>query len=183
MEIRQATQNDLTSLFSYLNDHLSDNGVGDTHLFQPMSKAESSVNEAMKARFSTGISTEISLPGWRRLWLAFDDNKKIVGHIDIRGHAENHTKHRVLLGMGVDRSVRKQGLGKQLINQMLEWVADNTVIEFIDLWVLSNNLAAQKLYTSTGFEKFGEIKDMFKIDGKSLSYTVMSRATVIEQQL
>ncbi|WP_299804918.1 GNAT family N-acetyltransferase [uncultured Shewanella sp.] len=179
MEIRQATQNDLGKFFNYLNDHLSDNGVGDTHLFQPMSKAESSVNEAMKSRFTAGIKTEIYHPGWRRLWLAFDENKKIVGHIDIRAHAENHTQHRVLLGMGVDRSVRKQGLGKQLINKMLEWVADNTDIEHIDLWVLSNNLAAQKLYISTGFEKCGEIKDMFKIDGKSLSYTVMSRATVI----
>ncbi|MCL1144466.1 GNAT family N-acetyltransferase [Shewanella marinintestina] len=95
----------------------------------------------------------------------------------MRAHTENHTKHRVLLGIGVDRSVRKQGLGKQLINKMLEWVADQPVIEFVDLWVLSNNLAAQKLYISTGFEKCGEIKDMFKIDGKSLSYTVMSRAT------
>lgn len=181
MEIRQAAQNDLVKFFTYLNDHLSDNGVGDTHFFQPMSKAELSVNEAMKARFSAGINTEIYHPGWRRLWLAFDDNKKIVGHIDIRGHAENHTKHRVLLGIGVERSVRRLGIGKQLINQMLEWVADEPLIEFIDLWVLSNNLAAQKLYISTGFEKCGEIKDMFKIDGKSLSYTVMSRATVIEQ--
>ncbi|ABV87528.1 GNAT family N-acetyltransferase [Shewanella pealeana] len=179
MEIRQATQNDLTSFFSYLNDHLSDNGDGETQLFQPMSKVESSVNAAMKSRFTAGINTEIFHQGWRRLWLAFDDNKKIVGHIDIRGHAENHTKHRVLLGMGVDRSVRRFGIGKQLINQMLEWVADEPLIEFIDLWVLSNNLAAQKLYISTGFQKCGEIKDMFKIDGKSLSYTVMSRATVI----
>ena len=179
MEIRQATQKDLTSFFSYLNDHLSDNGVGDTHLFQPMSKTESSVNEAMKARFADGINVELFQLGWRRLWLALDDNKKIVGHIDIRSHAERHTQHRVLLGMGVDRCVRKQGLGKQLINTMLEWVANQPVIEFVDLWVLSNNLAAQKLYLSTGFEKCGEIKDMFRIDGKSLSYTVMSRPAAI----
>ncbi|MCK8047007.1 GNAT family N-acetyltransferase [Shewanella sp. 1CM18E] len=180
MDIRQATQSDLEHFFTYLNDHLSDNGVGDTHLFQPMSKSESSVNEAMKSRFSEGINTAMYQQGWRRLWLAFDENKKIVGHIDIRAHAENHTTHRVLLGMGVDRSVRKRGLGKQLINKMLEWVAAQPVIEFVDLWVLSNNIAAQKLYISSGFEKCGEIKDMFKIDGKSLSYTVMSRASVLD---
>ncbi|HEA15920.1 hypothetical protein LCGC14_1682490 [marine sediment metagenome] len=179
MEIRQATQNDLRTFFTYSNDHLSDNGVGDTHLFQPMSKAESSVSEAMKSRFSDGIKTELYQQGWRRLWLAFDENKNIVGHIDIRGHAENHTKHRVLLGMGVDRSVRKQGIGKHLINKMVSWVSSEPLIEFIELWVLSNNIAAQKLYISTGFEKCGEIQDMFRIDGKSLSYTVMSRATAL----
>ncbi|MCL1137310.1 hypothetical protein [Shewanella pneumatophori] len=103
MQIRQATQSDLKHFFTYLNDHLSDNGVGDTHLFQPMSKTESSVKEAMKSRFSEGINTAMYQQGWRGLWLAFDENKKIVGHIDIRAYSENHTAHIVLLGMGLDR--------------------------------------------------------------------------------
>ena len=176
MEIRLATQKELVNFFPYLNDHLSDNGIGNTTLFQPMSKSESKLTDSMRLRFSDGINTDLGLPGWRRLWVAIDDNKNVVGHIDIRSHPENHTDHRALLGMGVDRTTRKQGLGKRLIQSMLEWVSNESSIEYIDLWVLSNNIAAKTLYSRTGFEKRGEIVDMFRIDDVSLSYTLMSKA-------
>ncbi|MFT4924268.1 MAG: RimJ/RimL family protein N-acetyltransferase [Phenylobacterium sp.] len=178
MKIQLATTADLPAFFTYLNDHLSDNGKGGTNLFQPLSRDESCLNDGMKGRFSDGISQTLSpttaQTGWRRLWIALDGQNNIIGHIDIRAHPENHTQHRTLLGMGVDRNVRKQGLGTKLLSAMVDWVKKNTTIEYIDLCVLSENDPARQLYLRFGFEQYGEIKDMFRIEGKSSSYSLMS---------
>jgi len=156
---------------------LSDNGDGETALFQPMSREQSYLSDKMKLSFLQGLQLEIGQLGWRKLWLAFD-KEKIVGHLDIRSHPMKYTGHRALLGMGVDRLIRKTGLGGRLLTSMLSWVEKNTEIEFIDLCVLSSNLAAQRLYLRNGFEKSGEIEDMFRINGQSLSHTMMSRKVI-----
>ena len=178
LEIRPANHSDLDSFFDYLDDHLSDNGLGNTPLFQPMARSESCLNDGMKSGFADGIETELGCPGWRRLWLAFEGDN-VIGHIDIRSHPESHTSHRALLGMGVDRSFRKLGLGSQLLSTMFSWVAENTSIDCMDLWVLSSNTAAQNLYLRNSFKRSGEIEDMFRIDGQSLSYTLMSRKVAL----
>lgn len=179
MNIQLATLEDLDKFFIYINDHLTDNGKDGHSLFQPLSRSESRVNDALETRFREGIQKPIDKLGWRRLWIALDDESRIVGHIDIRSHMEANTSHRALLGMGVDRSFRKQGLGKKLISEMIVWVKQTTSIEYIDLWVLSNNEVAKNLYLGTHFEKRGEIDDMFRIDGNSVSYTLMSRPVYI----
>lgn len=175
MNIRLTTSNDWPAFFSYLDNHLSDNGKPGQSLFQPLSQSESCLNEGLKGRFINGMKQNIGQPGWRRLWLAIDPQGNIAGHIDIRGHAENHTGHRALLGMGVDRRVRKQGLGAKLLVSMTDWVSQHTAIDYIDLWVLSNNKAAIRLYQRCGFIKQGEMNDMFRIEGQSVSYTLMCK--------
>lgn len=76
--------------------------------------------------------------------------------------------------MGVDSSVRGQGIGRKLVSSIVEWVRSASAIEYIDLWVLSDNYPARALYEKCGFTKAGEIIDMFRLDGRSLSYTMMS---------
>jgi len=55
------------------------------------------------------------------------------------------------------------------------WAASEAAIEWIDLWVLSSNALAVHLYKSTGFQKLGEIDDMFRIDGSSEAYALMTK--------
>ena len=120
LNIRLATLDDLDSFFIYLNKHLLENGSNNTNFFQPVSKTDSALNDTMKLRFSKGITISIGEHGWRRLWLAFDRNNKVVGHIDIRSHPEAYTHHRVLLGTGVDSSFRKKGYGIALLKCMFD---------------------------------------------------------------
>jgi RimJ/RimL family protein N-acetyltransferase len=177
LEIRLARPADLPLFFGYLNSQLLENGLDGTPVFQPMSREESQLNNAMKARFKEGIVKTQGEPGWRTMLLALKDDR-IVGHIDIRPHPENHTSHRALLGMGVDQAYRGQGLGRQLLEALFQWAAANTELEHIDLWLLTDNQPAYRLYQHNGFVKCGEIPDMFRIDGRSLSYTMMSRPIV-----
>jgi ribosomal protein S18 acetylase RimI-like enzyme len=159
----------------YLNDHLSDNG-GSGGYFQPLSRSESSFPPERAVNFRAALVLPVGQAGWRRLWVARNSSNQIVGHIDLRSHAERFAEHRCLLGMGVDRGHRKIGLGKRLIEHAQEWTRANPLLEWIDLQVLSSNREAIRLYERSGFERVGEIPDMFRIDGHNLSYIAMSKA-------
>ena len=172
--IRRAVRDDLPAFFLYLNDHLSDNGVCGTALFMPMPRDESRLPADKEAAFRSGMETPVGQPGWRRAWIAVTGEGAIAGHIDLRARPEKATGHRALLGMGVHRDHRRQGLGEALIAAAGEWAAGET-IDWIDREVLSVNEAARRLYARCGFGQVGELADMFRIDGQSLGYTFMTR--------
>ncbi|WP_256871045.1 GNAT family N-acetyltransferase [Shewanella sp. Scap07] len=179
IEIRQATAADLPLFFQYLAKQLEENGANNTPLFQPLSRSKSQLSDDMRIRFAEGIVRERDQAGWRQLWIAMD-NGQVLGHIDIRATDEPYTEHRALMGIGVDASARQQGLGKRLIDHLFSDLASqlnfgDSIVERIDLWVLSHNQAAKNLYLSMGFKLCGELTDMFRIDGQSLDHTLMSR--------
>lgn len=173
--IRLAGQEDFDPFFVYLNDHLADNGSGGTALFMPMAPKASAFPVERQGSFRTGALTPLSEPGWRRLWLACTADGVISGHIDLRARSEAAAAHRALLGMGVQRDFRRVGLGRRLIGQALSWAREESALDWIDLEVLSVNQAARKLYQAAGFVQTGNIDDLFRIDGQSLGYTLMSR--------
>ncbi|MFS1444618.1 MULTISPECIES: GNAT family N-acetyltransferase [unclassified Vibrio] len=177
MKIVEAKHSDLESLFVYLDTQLSEIALEETPLFQPVSKSDCKMSEAHKARFSDGFKFEFGENGWRKIWLAKDSNGAIRGHIDLRHHNGNYCSHRVLLGMGVDSSVRKQGLGSKLMNVATQYCRENEAIDWLDLNVLSNNLPAKNLYLRTGFTVVGEMEDYYRIDGQSVSELTMTLET------
>ena len=82
------------------------------------------------------------------------------------------------MGMGVHRDYRQMGLGSLLIESIAEWAKNETTVERIDLWVLSENNPAIHLYKKLGFQKIGEVEDMFRIDGTSVSYIMMTKKII-----
>ena len=65
-----------------------------------------------------------------------------------------------------------------LIESIVDWAKKETDIEQIDLWVLSENHPAIRLYNKLGFQKIGVVEDMFRIDGSALDYTMMAKKIV-----
>ncbi|MDB5754745.1 MAG: N-acetyltransferase [Massilia sp.] len=175
LTIEPITLVDFEVFFKYLNDHLSDNGQSGAPYFQPLPRGESVFSSEKAKFFREALAVPMGEPGWRRLWGAFAPNRKLIGHIDLRAHAERFAAHRCLLGMGVDRSFRSIGLGQGLIAHAEKWARENGSIEWIDLQVLSINEPAIRLYHRTGFVKTGEVPEMFRLDGRSLSYTSMTK--------
>lgn len=174
MEIRLAQQEDLSGLFEYLTRQLKENGSENTALFHPLSRDQLELPEAMKSRFRDGMDKVVGEHGWRQIWLAVE-GECILGHIDLRHHDEPNTQHRALLGMGVDSQCRGQGLGKQLIRYVMDWAATHSAFEHLDLWVLSSNVPACRLYEREEFTQCASISDMYRIDGRSVSYLMMTR--------
>jgi RimJ/RimL family protein N-acetyltransferase len=159
----------------YLNDHLADNGADGQVYFQPLSRQQSRLPPELAHNFRTGLALPLAGPGWRRLWGAFAPDGRLLGHVDLRARPEPPAAHRCLLGMGVDRSARRIGLGQRLIAHACAWARDEAGLAWIDLQVLSVNLPAIGLYQRCGFEKTGELADMFRLDGGSFAYTSMSK--------
>jgi ribosomal protein S18 acetylase RimI-like enzyme len=165
---------DFNDFIAYLNDHLADNGGADAGYFQPLPRRQSFVTAERAAAFRAGLDGAVLAKGWRRAWVARSAEGRIVGHIDLRAHPDGFAEHRCLLGMGVERGNRRVGLGIALIEHARQWATDVAKLEWIDLQVISENVAAVSLYQRAGFIKAGEIPDMFRIDGRSFSYATMA---------
>lgn len=175
MEVVEAEQSDLESFFAYLENQLSENGNGEIPLFQPMSREQKGVPKPTKDKFTQGFVHPFGSFGWRKLWVAKDPSGSIKGHIDLRHNGDESRSHRVLLGMGVDATCRKQGLGQKLINVAISFCEDKAEIDWLDLCVLSGNTPAKNLYLKVGFSVVGEYKDQYRIDGLSVSETAMTK--------
>ena len=172
--IRTLVRDDLAVFFAYLNDHLSDNGTAGTAMFMPLPRSESRFSAEKEAAFRLGMQTPVGQPGWRRGWLAIAPDGRIAGHIDLRARAEKTSAHRALLGMGVHREFRQQGLGGAMLAVATAW-AETQALDWIDLEVLSVNAPARQLYLRAGFTLVADMADMFRIDGETLGYTFMSK--------
>ncbi|HEY4187913.1 MAG TPA: GNAT family N-acetyltransferase [Polyangia bacterium] len=165
----------MNAFLGYLEDQLNDNGRNGTPLFQPQSRQETGMDAEKAALFHAGLDTPIGQARWRRAWGAFDPRGLIIGHIDLRAHADSCTAHRALLGMGVHRDHRGRGLGRSLIEFVIGWALRSTALDWIDLDLLAGNVPAERLYRSAGFEEVGAIPDMFRIDGQSVRRVLMSK--------
>ncbi|MDQ2822937.1 MAG: GNAT family N-acetyltransferase [Pseudomonadota bacterium] len=176
LTIEPVEPGDLPALFVYLDDHLQDNGKNGTPLFQPMARHESFFPAARKAAFATGLATPVGTPHWRRAWIALDASGTIAGHVDVRARPEKATAHRAMLGMGVHRDFRRQGLGKRLLQVAQDWATQEAGLDWLDLEVIATNLPGRALYLGYGFSVTGEIADMFRIDGEAIAYTFMTLA-------
>ena len=132
--------------------------------FQPPTNGDPFSAEKMTA-YIGGLDVPVGQPGWRRAWFAEGVAGEIIGHIDLRARPEPCTEHRALLGMGVSSTCRRAGIGRKLAEFVFCWARESSVIDTIDLAVLSCNLPAIRLYEGLGFTKVSEIPDMFTING------------------
>jgi ribosomal protein S18 acetylase RimI-like enzyme len=158
---------------TYLNDHLSDNGVGTTPLFQPLAREDSYFPEDRAEAFKRALNEATDGTGWRRAWVAITPQGRLAGHVDLRSHAMPYMSHRCLLGMGVGRNQRRAGLGSRLLQVARAWATEQHWLDWIDLQVISSNAAAIDLYSKAGFVKTGATSDMFRFDGCSVGLDSM----------
>jgi len=165
---------DFDQFIVYLNKQLAENGKTEHFYFMPFERADSKVGPEKLESFRRALAAPFPNPGWRQLWLACDDDFNIVAHCDLRAHAERHTEHRCVLGIGVNQAYRNRGLGTRLIRHAETWACAQQ-IQWIDLEVLTVNAPAIRLYEVTGFHQVGEIEAKFALDGAFYSETMMTK--------
>ena len=101
------------------------------------------------------------------------DNDRVVGWCDIvplRYHGMAHTGQ---LGMGVDRSHRRQGAGSRLLAATLDR-AFEIDLKRIELEVFASNTAAIGLYEKYGFEREGVKRRARHLDGRWDDIVIMA---------
>lgn len=110
-----------------------------------------------------------------RAWLSEFDGERnvlfvavhegaIVGQADCHGGTTSKTRHTGLLGIAIRDGWREVGLGRTLMERLLEWMRSRG-FEKAWLEVFSTNERARRLYESLGFRAEGVRKGQFKVRG------------------
>ncbi|SFC71717.1 Acetyltransferase (GNAT) domain-containing protein [Bacillus sp. 491mf] len=95
---------------------------------------------------------------------AFDENNKLVGIVTLLTELRAALRHKGhIVGMYVSSQSRGKGYARNLIHESVK-EAKKLNVEQIGLSVVSDNIAAKKLYQSIGFESYGVEKRALKID-------------------
>lgn len=172
--IKELDSERLEDFFQYLTIHISENGQNRTNLYFPLSREQSILSNDLMIKFKEGLNKVIGESGWRKVWVALNQENKIVGHIDIRSNNQLNSEHRVLLGMGVDIKFRSLKIGQRLLEFIIEYCRNNPKISWLDLEVMTKNIPAKSLYEKMNFEHLSTTKDMFRINNISYDYTSMT---------
>lgn len=144
-------------------------------IHNPYSKDHVYDAEVARARRTEAWPKPLSEPGWTRSWGAWSGDR-LVGHVDLHGSKMATASHRCTLGIGIERGHRDQGNGTALMNACIAWARAQPELAWIDLGVFSNNARAIALYEKLGFERIGETRDRFRVDGVSITDISMALA-------
>lgn len=109
------------------------------------------------------------------LFLAFAGDE-LIGMIDVSCEKRAKMRHAVGFGMSVKKEYRRQGVGRNLIQMVLDWATLHPDIEKVSLGVLSNNPGGKALYDSMGFREEGRLRAEYKFpDGSHVDNIQMAR--------
>jgi ribosomal protein S18 acetylase RimI-like enzyme len=167
--IVQLDDGDLPALVAHIARHSRESGRDGDPIFRPRS-SDAPIDElATIERHRIGWALPLDEPYWLRTWGAIIGGE-IRGHIDLHGGRLSSEFHRAMLGMGVERGARGQGLGSALLAAAIKWLS------WIDLGVFAHNERARALYRSVGFVEVGVMRDRYRVDGVAIDDVAMALA-------
>jgi RimJ/RimL family protein N-acetyltransferase len=101
----------------------------------------------------------------------------IAGFYIQQGRKQTHKG--ALWGMYVRQSVREAGVGRRLVEAVIEHARRR--VELIQLSVVSGNEHAQQLYASLGFVEYGVERNALKHDGRYWDEVLMAKSLLSDQ--
>lgn len=101
------------------------------------------------------------------------DGEEIAGIATINSSAKIKARHDGELGIVVAKKYQGQGIGTELIRQLIEWAKGNGVTTRISLDTRADNVKAVELYMKFGFIVEGCRKNSTLLDGKYYDLYVM----------
>jgi RimJ/RimL family protein N-acetyltransferase len=103
-------------------------------------------------------------------------NGRIIGMMDFKPGARKKNSHQGELGMSVHPNFRGEGIGRHMLETLINWALKNPRIETLRLRVFSKNKNAHQLYKSCGFIEEGrELQGVKLSDGTYDDIICMAR--------
>lgn len=110
----------------------------------------------------------------RVLFLVAERAGRIVGETNLRPFSRYAaTSHVRVFGIGLDREVRRRGLGTELTRRAIAWAKEQGVTR-IELQVFADNAAAIGLYEKMGFVREGVRRALFRFGDRSVDDVLMA---------
>lgn len=159
---RQPTVEDASELVAFYNE------VGGETSFLSFEKDEYPLDvEAQK------ISIEDTKKQKNAIMILATVNGKVIGIGTINSSNKIKSRHSGELGIVVANKYQGQGIGSEIIQQLIDWCKSNGITTRIQLDTRTDNELAVKLYKKFGFEIEGELKNSTLLNGKYYNLYIM----------
>lgn len=99
---------------------------------------------------------------------------QLVAHAFLEPFKVKVLSHVNELNMAVHIGWQNKGIGKQLLNHIIEWAQQSKTLERIQLSVRATNIPALVLYSSAGFKEEGRLKNYLKVKDGYIDDVIMS---------
>lgn len=164
-QLRSGTESDIEAFEAHVQAVLAD-GTGMTAL--PGEIDSCTEKRLAKIRKLTGHDD--------KLLIVAVVGSNLVGNLDFQAGKRKRLSHCGGFGVSVHPDWRGQGIGKAMLDTMIEWAISNPRIEKITLDVLGSNAPAIRLYEHLGFVEEGRKSKAIKFEDGSYDDDVqMSR--------
>lgn len=164
--LRTAAVKDASSIVKLMKDVIKEG---------PYTLAEPDEYKATVRSEAAKIKRFRDAPG--KIYLVAEAGKVITGFISFDNWDTRRTEHTGLFSVFIRKKFRGMGIGKILVNGMLDWAKYNPINKKISLYVFSTNKNAIALYKKLGFRQEGLFKNDMIIDGKYVHSAAMYKFT------
>lgn len=93
-----------------------------------------------------------------------DDTDEYLGTISLKHISE--TNHNAEYAIVTRKKAHGTGIAARATMEILKYAFDDLGLHRVYLTVLSDNIAARKLYENCGFDLEGEFRDMIRLEGR-----------------
>lgn len=164
LTVRQPRMSDANELMSYYNSLVREN-VDILSNKKVTLKEEREKLKKMMADIKAG----------KRVILIALRNKQVASMVDV-GLLKGKSMHVGVLGISVARDYRGRGLGKKLMQLIIEFAQEKLKgLEVIELEVFRRNKPAIHLYKTMGFKKVGVRPKVMKSEGEYHDSIIMHK--------
>lgn len=120
------------------------------------------------------IEEHLEKPGY--LYLVAGLGRRVVGLLRFSNGRHRRTAHAGTLMLLVQAGYRGKGIGSALLHSLIDWAAENPLIEKLTLAVFSTNHRAIAVYDKLGFREEGRCpRDMKLANGTYIDSVLMYR--------
>ena len=152
--LRRPTEDDAKAMIDYLNQV---GGESDNLLF---GKNEFPLTVEQEIEFIKRVNNNENT-----LMLVGLINDAIVSIAQIDCHKRKRISHNSEIAISVKKEYWHRGIGSAVMEELIHFANNHSIIKNIGLGVKASNENAIKLYEKLGFVKVGYHKDYFKING------------------
>ncbi|MCP9332664.1 GNAT family N-acetyltransferase [Lentilactobacillus hilgardii] len=112
------------------------------------------------------------------VFFAAFENEEIVGLAQLSRRNLPRYINRGDLAVSVDQDFWNQGIGSTLMEQVIDWAANDWKLHGIYLDVISGNLHAIDLYKEYGFKIIGDLPLLMTVSGRDITGKLMFKEIV-----
>lgn len=107
------------------------------------------------------------------IYLVAEYEGEIVGHAFLEPYALQSLRHIADLNIAVNLGWQNKGIGRRLLEQLIDRAKKSSDVEKIQLNVRASNIPAISLYKKMGFQEEGRLKNRVKIKDRYIDDLIM----------